>query len=72
MGDCDADKKVTVIDATAIQKVLASIPVASYDSAVADVDDDGFVTVIDATVIQKYLAQVPTVGRTGERLVYES
>jgi type I pullulanase len=57
MGDADGDKKVTIIDATRIQRVLAGLEqkTAGYDVA-ADVDMDGKVTIIDATCIQRYLA----------------
>lgn len=56
-GDADCDKKVTVIDATMIQKRLASVVgINAIDSENADVDNDDMVTVIDATLIQKRLA----------------
>ena len=57
MGDADGDKKVTIVDATRIQRVLAGLSqkTADYDTA-ADVDQDGKVTIIDATCIQRYLA----------------
>ena len=59
LGDADGDGKVTVLDATAIQKKLASIEPASFSEKAADVDGDGKVTVLDATLIQKWLANLP-------------
>lgn len=58
LGDADGDEKVTVLDATAIQKVRASIAVNSFNEAASDVDGDGVVSVIDATYIQKNLAHI--------------
>lgn len=61
-GDTNGDGKVTVSDATTIQKYCASI-VNFSDSTklLADVDGNGRITVSDATKIQKYLAGiVPT------------
>lgn len=58
LGDVDGDGKVTILDATAIQKKLASIPVSKFNEVAADVDNDKKVTVIDATYIQKYLASM--------------
>lgn len=58
LGDADGDGKVTVVDATAIQRELASIPVGSFNEKAADVDGDGNVTVSDATYIQSWLAEL--------------
>ena len=58
LGDADLDNKVTVLDATAIQKKLASIEVTSFSEKAADVDADKKVTILDATYIQKYLASM--------------
>ncbi|MBQ7218656.1 MAG: starch-binding protein, partial [Ruminococcus sp.] len=57
MGDADGDDEVTVLDATRIQRVLASLEQknADYD-IVGDVDQDGEVTILDATAIQRYKA----------------
>ena len=58
LGDVDGDGVVSIIDATTIQKVRASIPVNSFNEIAADVDGDGIVSVIDATYIQKWLAHI--------------
>lgn len=56
LGDVDSDGEVTIIDATCIQRNLASLPNESFNEAVADTDDDHDITVIDATYIQRWLA----------------
>lgn len=57
VGDVDLDGKVTIKDATMIQKALADLLTLSYESeTLADVDRDGKITIKDATAIQKYLA----------------
>ena len=58
IGDADMDGELSVLDATEIQLVLASLK--SWDnielSFVADYDDDGQISVLDATAIQLKLA----------------
>ena len=62
IGDVDMDGVVTILDATYIQRVLASIDVFTDGQKVkSDVDDDGEVTIIDATAIQLYIAKLETV-----------
>ena len=51
-GDADNDGEVTVLDATAIQRVLVDFEVASFDIQAADIDGDGL-NIMDATVIQR-------------------
>lgn len=70
-GDADTDGKVSVLDATAIQKVRASIPVSSYDEIAADVDGDNVVSVLDATYIQKSLAHIEIPYAVGEVVTIE-
>lgn len=64
VGDTNGDGKVTVADATRIQKHLANIlKLEGAELKVADTNGDGKVTVADATQIQKYLAKViPSLG----------
>ena len=54
-GDADGDGKVTVFDATAIQRYDVRI-YNNYDiyTCLGDVDGDNDVTVFDATLIQRY------------------
>ncbi len=56
-GDADSDGKITVLDATRIQRYLAGLETEeTIDTKAADADLDGSVTVLDATRIQRYLA----------------
>ena len=58
-GDSDTDGKVTILDATRIQRYLASmITRDELDMNAADADGDGKVTVLDATRIQRVLASL--------------
>lgn len=66
LGDTDLDENVTILDATAIQRTLASLPTNSYDKKAADADEDGKVTILDATAIQRHLASLPTNQNIGE------
>ena len=66
LGDADADGKVMILDATAIQRTLASLDVASFDDKAADADEDGKVTILDATAIQRWLASLETNENIGK------
>ena len=67
LGDVDGDTKVTILDATYIQKKLASIALPfAFNEKVADTDEDKSVTIIDATFIQKWLASLPSNDRIGK------
>ncbi len=69
LGDTDSDGKVTVVDATFIQKKLASLPVTeSFNEAAGDVDRSGKLEITDATFIQKYLAKLPAPEGIGKEL----
>ncbi len=58
-GDTDFDQKITVKDATAIQKHLAKIIELSEDALYyGDVDGNEKITISDATLIQKYVAMI--------------
>lgn len=66
-GDSDGDEKVTVLDATNIQKILANL--------ITNVDDSTFLrsktsneqlSILDATAIQKYLANLSNPNRIDE------
>ena len=59
MGDVDGDGKVTINDATEIQKILADFYTPTRrQSLAADTDGDGSLTINDATMVQKYLADI--------------
>ena len=55
-GDADGDGEVSILDATTIQRVLASLPVERYVAQAADTDKDNEISILDATEIQRYLA----------------
>ena len=55
-GDVNSDGKITIEDATLIQKAIADIATFDADQKVlADVNGDGEVSVFDVTLIQKYI-----------------
>ena len=57
IGDVDRDYEVTVIDATVIQKCLASLKeLDTLSRYLGDVDGEDGLNIIDATLIQKKLA----------------
>lgn len=60
LGDTDKDGYVTIIDVTAIQRVLVEIKVPVFDEAAADVDGDGDITIDDATWIRRALVGIKT------------
>ncbi len=58
-GDVDLNGKVTIMDATMIQRFLVNDPSANLNETqkkAADTDGNGKVTIMDATYIQRYLA----------------
>lgn len=56
-GDVDMDFSVSILDATQIQRIVASgEEISSQTKLFADVDNDARVTVLDSTAIQRYLA----------------
>ena len=68
LGDADGDGKITVIDATCIQRTLAKLPVKSgIIRSAADVDGSGEIEITDATAIQRWLAGLQTRYPVGDR-----
>lgn len=68
VGDVDGDGEVTILDATAIQRRLAGLPVSSaFNEKAADTDGDGL-NILDATRIQRWLAGLDDVGSVGENV----
>ncbi len=66
MGDADLDYRITIKDATRIQKHLANISLLGETQLIiADVDENANVTIKDATLIQKYLAGFAGVSFVG-------
>ena len=69
LGDVDGDGTVTIIDATYIQRKLASIAIPfEFNDTIADTDEDGSVTIIDATYIQRWLASLQSNDNIGKPL----
>ena len=69
LGDVDGDGDVSIIDATLIQRHIASIPVFAYNESVADTDGDGSVTILDVTMIQRWLAGLKCPEGIGEPIL---
>lgn len=69
-GDSDGDGIITVMDATAIQRVIVNLPVPFFDEKAADVDGDGL-NISDATWIQRYLAKFENIYHIDERVFVE-
>ncbi len=68
LGDADGDGEVTIIDATAIQRKLASMTTAKFIKVAADADEDGDITILDATAIQRWLVQLHSNENIGKPL----
>ena len=57
-GDSNGDGRITINDATEIQRHIAEISLLSGNNLLAaDVNNDGIITIDDATVLQRYLAK---------------
>lgn len=62
LGDVNGDGVISILDATEIQKYLASISELNNNQiSVADVNKDGVISIVDATEIQKFIAELPSV-----------
>ncbi len=67
IGDADMDGKITVMDATSIQRHTAQVVVLENLAAIAaDSDEDGKISVMDATYVQRHVAHTGDNGRVGE------
>ncbi len=67
LGDTNNDNKVTVADATMVQRNVALLE--TFDNAqntCGDVNKDDKITVADATIIQRYVALLPSADGIGE------
>ena len=59
IGDVNGDGKVTIDDATLVQKAIAElIELDGTQKKAADTNSDGKITIDDATMIQKYIAEL--------------
>ena len=69
-GDADKNGKITVDDATLMQKFIAQLePMNSDDSVICDVSGDGKVSIDDVTLVQKFAAGMDDYGKTGQNIV---
>lgn len=69
IGDADLDGKISIKDATAIQKYVAKIAITTFSTTLSDVNADSKINVKDATAIQKYCAHIDTNLNIGEPYV---
>ncbi|MBQ0097414.1 MAG: leucine-rich repeat protein [Oscillospiraceae bacterium] len=70
LGDADGDGEVTIMDATTVQKVLASV-ITDTDGKIAlraDMARNGL-DITDATMIQRYLVKLDTPYAIGEKIL---
>lgn len=77
LGDTNNDGKITIVDATIIQKYIANVTdLTDNQKFVADANGDNQLTIRDATEIQKYVAKYTTVneniGKTWHDDEYET
>lgn len=72
LGDADSNSRITISDATTIQKIIAGILVFEGDIAklCLDSDQNGEVNIKDATSIQKHLAELPANPNIGTYIPY--
>ena len=58
LGDVDGDSKITIMDATAIQRYIAKeITLDAQQLLAADTDKNSKVSIMDATLIQRFVAK---------------
>lgn len=65
IGDANDDGYVTIVDVTAIQRMLAQFPTVDFNEQAADINGNGL-DIDDATAIQRYLAEFEDTYHIGE------
>lgn len=71
-GDADGDGRVTIVDATTVQKFLAEYEMPeSFQQESCYVNGDGRITISDVTEIQRYLAGFDNIYHIGEIIFYD-
>jgi lysophospholipase L1-like esterase len=79
-GDSDGDGKISILDATRLQRMLAKICdrdgstfsgriLKAIEKKILDVDGDGEITILDATVIQRHIAAIVICRNIGKPIV---
>lgn len=72
LGDADGDGRVTIADATTVQKSLAEYEMPeNFQQEVCSINDDGRITISDVTEIQRYLAGFDNIYHIGEIIFYD-
>ncbi len=71
LGDANNDGYVTIVDVTAIQRMLAQFPTANFNEQAADIDGNGL-DITDATAIQRYLSEFDDPYHIGESVSAKS
>ena len=68
LGDTNGDNRVTIDDATLIQRYLAEYRISDLQQllATADVDGNNRITISDVTAIQRYLGEIETPEGIGQ------
>ncbi|MBR3988544.1 MAG: dockerin type I repeat-containing protein [Clostridia bacterium] len=73
LGDADQSSKISIKDATAIQKHIAKLTELSQTGMIsADANEDGKLNIKDATEIQKHLANLPSNKNIGKEFVTDA
>lgn len=71
-GDVNDDGRISIVDATLIQKSLVNLlKFDSIQTVVGDVNGDGRISIVDATLIQKYLVHIGDTKLVGQQVVIE-
>ncbi len=71
LGDVDGDSKVTIKDATFVQKCVAGLnSLEDFGKFSADANRDGVVNIKDATEIQKHLAGLKSCEDIGKEILF--
>ena len=71
-GDADGDGKVTITDATMIQKYIAEYEMPeNFQPEACNIDGDDRITIGDVTEIQRYLAGFDNIYHIGEIIFYD-
>lgn len=61
LGDADGDDKVTILDVTTIQRLLATLSLVNPpDEQAADADGSNRIEITDVTIIQRWLTSMET------------
>ena len=59
LGDVDLDSKISIMDATLIQRAVAKdTTLSELSESLADVDFDKKISIMDATQIQRFVAKM--------------